>query len=416
MQEIWVGRVIVKSENAKNVRRPIKINTILEFRDSPLLALGYSGFLGNHRLSVIPKSIIIIISSYYYIMSDFATVSDAQKLAAEQLAAARKLAAAHVIKHADAVLVCAGAGMSVKPNSGENVYVNEEDFAKQYPFFPKWGYRTSYETMGLRADTSVPLEAKWGLYVSHFNKLRYEWAPAESYELIKQLIGHRDYFVWTSNVDGNFLKAGFDEDKIYTPQGDGEFIQCRRPCSRDSVFPAKPMYDELLSGISKDGLIKKEDIPKCKNCGGEVFINVRGGSWFSHHNYDKSSKRIEEWIEEIASEKKKLAIIEVGAGYNTPVVTRLPMESIARTVKEAHLIRINPDQHEVPPDLSGSVGLPEGWQVLSTISDCIKNEPDEKLHQAREYLIQQQENRLTSLYQTHREDYDWKAMLQSLRR
>jgi NAD-dependent SIR2 family protein deacetylase len=40
-----------------------------------------------------------------------------------------------------------------------------------------------------------------------------------------------DYFVVTSNVDGMFNRNGFDENKIYTPQGDFQYMQCAKPCS-----------------------------------------------------------------------------------------------------------------------------------------------------------------------------------------
>jgi hypothetical protein len=51
------------------------------------------------------------------------------------------------IDEADAVLICAGAGMSVK--DGEMVYVNPQDFARFYPWYLRWGYKTSYESNGV---------------------------------------------------------------------------------------------------------------------------------------------------------------------------------------------------------------------------------------------------------------------------
>jgi hypothetical protein len=41
------------------------------------------------------------------------------------------------IEAADAVLICAGAGRSVK--AGEMVYVDQGDFTKHYPWFNQWG-------------------------------------------------------------------------------------------------------------------------------------------------------------------------------------------------------------------------------------------------------------------------------------
>ena len=66
------------------------------------------------------------------------------------------------LDEADAVLTCAGAGMSVKV--GEMVYVNSDDFTRHYPRFTKCGYRTSYECMGLNQDPRVPPLSKVGSY------------------------------------------------------------------------------------------------------------------------------------------------------------------------------------------------------------------------------------------------------------
>lgn len=36
----------------------------------------------------------------------------------------------------------------------------------------------------------------------------------------------------TSNVDGHFERNSFDPSKIYTAQGDMQYIQCLKPCSK----------------------------------------------------------------------------------------------------------------------------------------------------------------------------------------
>merc|ERR1719355_315162 len=83
------------------------------------------------------------------------------------------LSAAKWMLEAEAVLVCAGAGMSVKSGAGENVYGSQADFQKQYPWFCHWGYKTAYETMGLLPDGNVPLEAKWAYWAQHYHNMRW---------------------------------------------------------------------------------------------------------------------------------------------------------------------------------------------------------------------------------------------------
>ena len=65
---------------------------------------------------------------------------------------------------------------------------------------------------------------------------------------------------------------------------------------------------------------------------------------------------------------RTVAIVEVGAGFNTPTVTRFPMESFARQLGErGRFIRINPSDVEVPSDLKKAISIDEGWQVLKDI-------------------------------------------------
>ena len=52
-------------------------------------------------------------------------------------------------------------------------------------------------------------------------------------------------------------------------------------------------------------------------------------------------------------QRRKIVVVEVGAGFNTPTVTRFPAEAIVREFGPARaaLVRINPSDHGVPTDL-----------------------------------------------------------------
>jgi len=279
--------------------------------------------------------------------------------------------AAAWLQEADAVLICAGAGMS--GNAGEMVYTNPSDFARYYPWLLQYGYLSCYECMGMFGDPNVPEAIKRTYMVAHAWNQRYKFAPNPSYEALLaplQAMG-KDYFVFTSNVDGCFERAGFDAQRIYTPQGDWSFMQCERACTRNSYWKATAQLEELAPLAPH---IPESSLPKCPKCGRGALGSVRGGSWFTHAPYDEAQDRFLEWMQtqqEKAvssssgrSRRFKLAILEVGAGFNTPIVTRLPMEQICRETAEAVLVRINPKNSEVPEDLEGrgkALGLPCGW-------------------------------------------------------
>lgn len=50
--------------------------------------------------------------------------------------------------------------------------------------------------------------------------------------------------------------------------------------------------------------------------------------------------------------------MEIGAGFNTPVVTRFLSEAIIRDISNSKLVRINLSDSECPNDISGySIGI-----------------------------------------------------------
>ena len=70
--------------------------------------------------------------------------------------------------------------------------------------------------------------------------------------------------------------------------------------------------------------------PRCPYCNSLLMGNVRGGAWFLHTPYDEQSRQAEAWVESILQDSsKRLVVLEIGAGFNTPTVTRFPMESIS---------------------------------------------------------------------------------------
>lgn len=270
--------------------------------------------------------------------------------------------------------------MSVYPDTlSQNVYVNRQHFEKFYPGMIKYGYHTAYECMGLSADKKVPNAVKFGFLAEHTNNVRFQFAPNEVYKDLLEICKTKDHFVWTSNVDGCFQRSGFDEKKIYTPQGDYGIFQCFGKCT-NQVFNAKEIIDEVLPFVKNSSFEGNEEMMKkliCPNCNkNRIFANVRGGSWFVHDHLNEVQDKLIQWLNEIKVAKKLLVILEIGAGFNTPIITRIPMESITRSMN-ARLIRINPQHFQIPNDiLKRGVGLslPKGADVISTILKILKEE------------------------------------------
>jgi NAD-dependent SIR2 family protein deacetylase len=80
------------------------------------------------------------------------------------------------------------------------------------------------------------------------------------YEDLHAMVKDKDYFVLTSNVDGMFPKNGFDENKMYTPQGDFKYMQCYKPCTQQ-VWESKAFIEKFLPSINPDTQVQLLPMP-----------------------------------------------------------------------------------------------------------------------------------------------------------
>jgi NAD-dependent SIR2 family protein deacetylase len=267
-----------------------------------------------------------------------------------------------LFKKADCILIGAGSGLSV--DAGID-YMNQEAFARQFPAMVKRGFHMRAQLVGY-ADWSLAL--KWGYLLAHVNDVLFEHPPQPVYQQLFDLIVDRDYFVITSNVDRMFYKSGFDKHRIFTPQGDYSLLQCQTPCT-NNVWPIVPSIDRALPNIDRETqqITDSQLIPKCPNCGGGVMMNVRGGDWFIDDPYANQMERYTGWLNQ--NQGRKLLIIEIGAGFNTPGVIRWPMERITHRLKNAHLVRINPVHSDIPNEIKDrSLSIQSrGIEVISSL-------------------------------------------------
>ncbi len=69
--------------------------------------------------------------------------------------------------------------------------------------------------------------AAWGFY-AHRALLYQQATPHDGFQLLKYItkLKRNNYYIFTSNIDGQFQKAGFDEDRIYECHGSLQWLQC----------------------------------------------------------------------------------------------------------------------------------------------------------------------------------------------
>ncbi len=268
--------------------------------------------------------------------------------------------AAAAIRTAEVLIITAGAGMGV--DSGLPDFRGDHGFWNAYPMYRRLGlsFVQAANPQHFERDPAFG----WGFY-GHRTNLYRETIPHAGFQVLRKWISafNLDHFVVTSNVDGQFQKAGFAEDAIMEVHGSIHHLQCLSPCS-NAIWDNR---EEVPVNIET---MKAERIPACISCGGVARPNILmfgDFSWLSDRTREQE-RRYDEFLTD--HRNARLVVVELGAGTAIPTI-RYMGERMAATGK-ATLIRINPREAQVPPgQISISAGAVEG---LGRIEQYLKAE------------------------------------------
>lgn len=183
---------------------------------------------------------------------------------------------------------------------------------------------------------------------------RYNKEPLNLYKELYELIKSKQYFVITTNVDGQFEKAGFEEDKVFEIQGDYAYLQCENACHNKLYYNYELVKKWLKN--TKDCKIPSDLVPKCPVCNGNMDMNLRKDANFVQDViwYEKA-KKYEEFLEKINN--KNVLLLEIGVGFNTPGIIRIPFEQMVYNNINTSLIRINKEYAFVNLEINEKVVL-----------------------------------------------------------
>lgn len=252
------------------------------------------------------------------------------------------------IKEADAVVVGAGSGMTA---SGGMSYMDPKLLEKWYPEFSELGFKgvMQVQSMFWHLNEKNVLEY-WGYWARHINLVRFRLGILEPYQVLRNILNNRNYFIKTINADGQFQKVGFEPEKVTEPQGNFEYFQCIKPCCWDIVYPNEDRIKAMAASINEKHQISRELIPRCPNCGNFLIPNLRFDDKYVEEPHHRTSRNYETFIE--ANSEKKLLFLELGVGYTTPEIIRFPFENMTQSLENAQLIRINLGMAEIPEKIS----------------------------------------------------------------
>jgi len=224
------------------------------------------------------------------------------------------------------------------------------------------------------------------------------------------------YYIYTSNVDGQFEKAGFSPQQIVECHGSIHYLQCvdcscveriEKQLKAQISEEAKKMTDESpdntnMRQLEKAKLIESmlwpskdlslhvnmdtfrieepQELPSCKHCGHLARPNILmfGDSDWWEGRETLQGLRFSDWNNKLRETGANIAIIELGAGTGVPTIRYLSEEVAGANTKiKAKLIRINKFESHMDPELEKTghhVGLPMGaLDALRQIRDVLES-------------------------------------------
>lgn len=247
------------------------------------------------------------------------------------------------INTADTIIIGAGAGIS----TSAGLTYNGERFKKYFADFEeKYGIKDMYSGGFYPFDT---LEEYWAWWSRQIYINRYDIKPGKPYLDLLTLIKDKDYFVITTNVDHQFQLAGFDKKRLFYTQGDYGLWQCSKAC-HNKTYNNEKQVRQMISQ-QKDMKIPTELIPKCPICGAPMTMNLRIDDKFvQDKGWDIAFNRYNDFINR--HQNMHILFLELGVGYNTPVIIKYPFWQMTAENPNAVYICINYDQPLCPKEIS----------------------------------------------------------------
>ena len=246
------------------------------------------------------------------------------------------------IETADSIVIGAGAGLS----TAAGFTYSGERFEKYFSdFIQKYGFSDMYSGGFFPFESPEEHWTYWSRYI-YIN--RYMDVDNGTYKTLLSLVKDKDYFVLTTNVDHQFQKAGFDKHRLFYTQGDYGLFQCLEPCCQktfDNEEFIRRMYNE-----QKNMRVPFELIPKCPECGKPMTMNLRADDKFvQDEGWYKARERYADFLRR--HEGMHMLFLELGVGFNTPVIIKYPFRQITAKNPNAVYACINFNEAFCPEEL-----------------------------------------------------------------
>lgn len=239
-------------------------------------------------------------------------------------------------------MVGAGAGLSASAGFAYAGPRFREHFAD---FEDKYGFHDMYSGGFYPFPTPGERWAYWSRFI-YLN--RFVDPPKDTYAVLLSLLQGKDYFVLTTNVDHCFQKAGFDKKRLFYTQGDYGLFQCSVPCAAET-YDNEAAVRAMVAG-QENMRVPAELLPTCPRCGKPLTTNLRvDGKFVEDEGWHAAAERYQNFLRARAGQR--MLFLELGVGYNTPGIIKLPFWQRTAANERAFYACVNASEADVPGEI-----------------------------------------------------------------
>lgn len=127
--------------------------------------------------------------------------------------------------------------------------------------------------------------------------------------------------------------------KYFGAQGSYSKLQCSEAC-HNKLYDNVELVEKMIEQTDSNLKIPSELVPTCPICGEKMEVNLRKDAYFvQDDNWYRQSKAYDNFIDNMKD--KKVLLLELGVGFNTPIIIRFPFEQMTMQNENWELVRIN---------------------------------------------------------------------------
>ncbi|NMH99221.1 SIR2 family NAD-dependent protein deacylase [Pseudonocardia acidicola] len=223
-------------------------------------------------------------------------------------------------------------------DSGLPDFRGTEGFWRAYPPYRALGL--AFEELADPVHFADDPGLAWGFY-GHRLELYRTTVPHAGFGVLLEWSRRRQARVFTSNVDGQFQRAGFADDVVAECHGSIHHLQCLAGCGQ-------PVWSADGVAVQVDTATMRADppLPACPRCGAVARPNIL---MFGDRSWEPGRSQValeahQAWLRSLRAEGVRPAVVELGAGTAVPTVRR---QAELASAASGALVRINVREPEV---------------------------------------------------------------------